>query len=47
MSIVSELEKMESSCSGSKITKVDARLLLESLPSDLVPSWLISVLQRF
>lgn len=47
MSIVSELEKIESSCGGSKITEVDARLLFESLPSGLVPSWLISVLQRF
>lgn len=47
MSLVSELEKKEMSLTGSKATESDAKQLVERLPSDLVPSWLPPLLQRF
>ena len=47
MSLVSELEKKEMSLTGSKATETDVIQLVERLPSDMVPSWLPPLLQRF
>lgn len=47
MSVLTELQKKESSLDGSKITESEADKLVKSLPSDLLPAWLIDILQNY
>lgn len=47
MSVQIELQKIELSLNGSKITKSEADDLVSNLPPELLPSWLLEVLQNY
>lgn len=47
MAVVAELQKVESSLYGSKMTKSEADDLTKNLPPELLPVWLMEVLQRY
>ena len=47
MTVLTELQKIESSLNGSKITKSEADDLAKSLPPELLPAWLMDALQNY
>lgn len=47
MSLVTELDKKETSLTGSRLTDEDIKQLIEHLPRRLLPSWLLSMLQNY
>jgi hypothetical protein len=47
MSVIKALKKIESKLYGSKVTEVEIKELIEKLPSDLLPVWLIKLVQEF
>lgn len=47
MTVLAELQKIESSLNGSKITKSEADELAKNLPSELLPAWLMEALESY
>lgn len=47
MTVLTELQKIESSLNGSKITKSEAADLAKNLPPELLPMWLMEALQNY
>jgi len=47
MTVLTELQRIESSLNGSKITKFEADSLAKNMPPELLPAWLIEALQNY
>ena len=47
MTVLTELQKIESSLNGSKVTKSEADDLTKNLPPQLLPAWLLEALQNY
>ena len=47
MTIESELDKRKVFLNGSTVTESDVNKLIKSLPSELLPSWFIAILQKY
>lgn len=47
MTVLTELQKIESSLNGSKITKSEAGNLTKNLPTELLPAWFMEALQNY
>ncbi|MDZ4153169.1 hypothetical protein [Methylicorpusculum sp.] len=47
MNAITELQKIQSSLNGSKVTKSEADKLVNNLPSELLPEWFTDLLQNY